>query len=46
MESPFLLAFGKEKFFVALAMAGSEAFFNKLLVVEERRQAELHARPN
>jgi hypothetical protein len=31
MESLFLLAFGEEEFFIALAMACSEAFFNKLL---------------
>jgi hypothetical protein len=27
-----LLAFGEEEFLASLAMAGSEAFFNKLLV--------------
>jgi hypothetical protein len=32
MESLFLLAFSDEKFLAALAMASSEAFFNKLLV--------------
>jgi Tfp pilus assembly protein FimT len=32
MESLFLLAFGEEEFLASLAMAGSEAFFNKLLV--------------
>jgi len=32
MESLFLLAFDAEEFLAALAMAGSEAFFNKLLV--------------
>jgi hypothetical protein len=32
MESLFLLAFGEEEFFIAFAMACSEAFFNKLLV--------------
>jgi hypothetical protein len=32
MESPFLLAFGEEEFLAALAMAASEAFFNKLLI--------------
>jgi hypothetical protein len=32
MESLFLLAFGEQEFFVALAMAASEAFFNKLFV--------------
>ena len=31
MESLFLLAFGEEEFLAALAMTGSEAFFNKLL---------------
>jgi hypothetical protein len=31
METHFLLAFGEEEFFAALAMTGSEAFFNKLL---------------
>jgi hypothetical protein len=31
MESLFLLAFGEEEFLAALAMASSEAFFNKLL---------------
>ena len=34
MESLFLLAFGEEEFFIALAMACSEAFFNKLLIGE------------
>jgi hypothetical protein len=33
MESLFLLAFGEEEFLSALAMTGSEAFFNKLLMV-------------
>jgi hypothetical protein len=33
MGSLFLLAFGAEVFFASLATAGSEAFFNKLLVV-------------
>jgi hypothetical protein len=33
MESLFLLAFDAEEFLAALAMAGAEAFFNKLLVV-------------
>jgi hypothetical protein len=32
MESLFLLAFDAEEFLAALAMAGSEAFFNKLLI--------------
>jgi hypothetical protein len=32
MESLFLLAFGEEEFFIAFAMACSEAFFNKLLM--------------
>jgi hypothetical protein len=32
MESLFLLAFSDEKFLAALAMASSQAFFNKLLV--------------
>jgi hypothetical protein len=32
MESLFLLAFSEEEFLTALAMASSEAFFNKLLV--------------
>jgi hypothetical protein len=32
MESPYLLAFGNEKLLAALAMTGSEAFFNKLLI--------------
>jgi hypothetical protein len=32
MESFFLLAFGEEEFLAALAMAGSEAFFNELLI--------------
>jgi|HubBroStandDraft_2_1064218.scaffolds.fasta_scaffold271516_1 hypothetical protein len=32
MESLFLLAFGEEDFLASVAMAGSEAFFNKLLV--------------
>jgi hypothetical protein len=32
MGSLFLLAFGSEVFFASLATAGSEAFFNKLLV--------------
>jgi hypothetical protein len=40
MESLFLLAFGEEEFFIAFAMACSEAFFNKLLVAwaGQRRQ--------
>jgi hypothetical protein len=33
MESLFLLAFGEEEFFIAFAMACSEAFFNNLLVL-------------
>jgi hypothetical protein len=32
MGSLFLLAFGEEEFFIAFAMACSEAFFNKLLI--------------
>jgi hypothetical protein len=32
MEFLFLLAFGEEEFFIAFAMACSEAFFNKLLI--------------
>jgi hypothetical protein len=32
MESLFLLAFGEQEYLAALPMAGSEAFFNKLLV--------------
>jgi hypothetical protein len=32
MESLFLLAFSDEEFFIAFAMACSEAYFNKLLV--------------
>jgi hypothetical protein len=32
METLFLLAFGEEDFLASLATAGSEAFFNKLLV--------------
>jgi hypothetical protein len=32
MESLFLLAFSDEEFLAALAMASSEAFFNKLLI--------------
>jgi hypothetical protein len=32
MESLFLLAFGEEEFFIAFAMACSEASFNKLLI--------------
>jgi hypothetical protein len=32
MESLFLLALSDEEFLAALAMASSEAFFNKLLV--------------
>jgi RNA polymerase sigma factor (sigma-70 family) len=34
MESLFLLAFSEEEFLTALAIASSEAFFNKLLVVK------------
>jgi len=34
MESLFLLAFGEEEFLAALAMTGLEAFFNKLLELE------------
>jgi hypothetical protein len=33
MESLFLLAFSDEEFLAALAMASSEGFFNKLLIV-------------
>jgi hypothetical protein len=33
MESLFLLAFSDEEVLAALAMASSEAFFNKLLVL-------------
>jgi hypothetical protein len=40
MESLFLLAFGEEEFLAALAMASSEAFFNKLLI----RQLEINQR--
>jgi hypothetical protein len=36
MGSLFLLAFGAEVFFASLATAGSEAFFNKLLIVHVR----------
>ena len=32
MESLFLLGFSDEEFLAALAMASSEAFFNKLLI--------------
>jgi hypothetical protein len=32
LEPLFLLAFSKEEFLAALAMASSEAFFNKLLI--------------
>jgi hypothetical protein len=32
MESLVLLAFGEKEFLAALAMASSEAFFNKLLI--------------
>jgi hypothetical protein len=32
MESRFLLALGEQEYLAALAIAGSEAFFNKLLV--------------
>jgi hypothetical protein len=35
METLFLLAFGEEDFLASLAMAGSEAFFNKLLIRSE-----------
>jgi hypothetical protein len=34
MESLFLLAFGEEGILIAFAMACSEAFFNKLLIVQ------------
>jgi hypothetical protein len=33
MEFLFLLAFGEKEFFIAFAMACSEAFFNELLVI-------------
>jgi hypothetical protein len=36
MGSLFLLAFREEEFLAALAMAGSEAFFNKLLMPDKR----------
>jgi hypothetical protein len=36
-ESLFLLAFDAEEFLAALAIAGSEAFFNKLLVRDKLR---------
>jgi hypothetical protein len=36
MESLFLLAFGRGGIPAALAMAGSEAFFNKLLNRKDR----------
>jgi hypothetical protein len=36
MESLFLLAFGEQEYLPALAMAGSEAFFNKLLAASRR----------
>ena len=36
MESLFLLAFGEEEFFIAFAMACSEAFFYKLIIGEAR----------
>ena len=32
MKSLFLLAFGEEEFLAPLTIAGSEVFFNKLLV--------------
>ena len=38
MESLFLLAFGEEEFFIAFAMACSEAFFNSLLIVQDNTQ--------
>jgi hypothetical protein len=38
MESLFLLAFGEEEFFIAFAMACSEAFFNKLLIAPSQHQ--------
>jgi hypothetical protein len=41
MESLFLLAFGEEEFFIACAMACSEAFFNKL----PSRPGESHPEP-
>jgi hypothetical protein len=36
MEFLFLLAFGEKEFFIAFAMACSEAFFNELLVIPIR----------
>jgi hypothetical protein len=36
MESLFLLAFSEEEFLTALAIASSEAFFNKLLIGTKR----------
>jgi hypothetical protein len=33
MESLFLLAFAEQEYLAALAMAGSESFFNKLLML-------------
>jgi len=44
MESLFLLAFDSEEFLAALAMAGSEAFFNKLLIVNFANTNPLEAR--
>jgi hypothetical protein len=41
MESLFLLAFGEEEFFIAFAMACSEAFFNKLLVALPETKTQL-----
>jgi hypothetical protein len=41
MESLFLLAFGEEEFLAALAMACSEAFFNKLLVAKPETESQL-----
>jgi hypothetical protein len=39
MDSLFLLAFSEEQFLAALATAGSEAFFNKLIIQVEIRFA-------
>jgi hypothetical protein len=40
MESRFLLALGEQEYLAALAIAGSEAFFNKLLIVQVRFMGE------
>ena len=43
MESLLLLAFSEEEFRAALAMAGSEAFFNKLLAEHfEKEDPAMH----